>query len=735
MPRLAAEWTGDIDDVRRVAAERAGEFDPAFARRFAEHFPALHLLFVALYGDRDDGVEQLAAVIAEAAASWNSRPLELKARDDQREAEPGWYLSNRMLGGVCYVDRYAGSLAGIRESIPYFQELGLTYLHLMPLFESPEGNSDGGYAVSSYRRVNPALGTMDELAQLAADLRRAGISLVVDFIFNHTSNEHEWARKAVAGEPGYEDFYLIFPDRTLPDAYEETVREIFPDDHPGSFVQLEDGRWIWATFYHFQWDLNYANPAVFRAMAGEMLFLANQGVEVLRMDAVAFIWKRLGTASESLPEAHLLLRAFNAVLRMAAPSLLFKSEAIVHPDEVIEYISLEECQLSYNPLQMALTWEALATRDARMLQQALERRHALPAGTAWVNYVRSHDDIGWTFADEDAEELGIEGYPHRRFLNDFYVGRFPDTFARGVPFQENPKTGDARVAGSTASLAGVEAGDAGGVDRVLLAHAIAMSTGGVPLLYLGDEVAQLNDYSYVVDPATGGDSRWVHRPPRPAESYAQRTDAATDAGRVYAGLTALVRARQATPEFAGGELIGFDAQHPSVLAYQRPGRPNAILVLANFADAEVRVDRTTLSGFEPGAVDIVSGDDVDLAGGLTLRAHGFVWLRVTRTDAISASSGIGEQPLPQLLEVGRVDRHLSHVDVIEADDGEDHDGDIRRDQAGHDEVRAQSSHLHEADENGVDERADVQHEPQDAGQLEPGDADPGSAGEDEVVER
>ena len=435
MPRLTAAWTADIDEVRRRATELAGHFDRRFARRFAEHFSTLHPLFVELYGERDDGLEQLAAVVAEAAASWNARPLELKSRDDLRERDPGWYLSNRMLGGVCYVDRYAGDLQGVRDSIPYFQELGLTYLHLMPLFESPEGNSDGGYAVSSYRHVNPALGTMDDLAALAADLRLAGISLVVDFIFNHTSNEHEWARKAVAGEPGYEDFYLIFPDRTMPDAYEKTVREIFPDDHPGSFVQLPDGRWIWATFYHFQWDLNYANPAVFRAMAGEMLFLANQGVEILRMDAVAFIWKRLGTPCESLPEAHLLLRAFNAVLRMAAPCLLFKSEAIVHPDEVIEYVSLEECQLSYNPLQMALTWEALATRDPRMLQQALERRHALPAGTAWVNYVRSHDDIGWTFADEDAAEFGIDGYSHRRFLNDFYVGRFPGSFAtrRAVP--------------------------------------------------------------------------------------------------------------------------------------------------------------------------------------------------------------------------------------------------------------------------------------------------------------
>lgn len=435
----------------------------------------------------------------------------------------------------------------------------------MPLFASPEGNNDGGYAVSSYREVDTRLGTMAELAELAADLRSAGISLVVDFSFNHTSNEHEWARRAIAGEPGYEDFYLIYPDRTMPDLFEQTVREIFPDDHPGAFVQLPDGRWIWATFYHFQWDLNYANAAVFRAMAGEMLFLANHGVEVLRMDAVAFIWKRLGTPCESLPEAHLLLRAFNAILHMGAPSVLFKSEAIVHPDEVISYISPEECRLSYNPLQMALTWEALATRDARLLQQALDRRHALPAGTSWVNYVRSHDDIGWTFADEDAAELGIDGYAHRRFLNDFYVGRVDDTFSRGVAFQENPKTGDARIAGTSASLAGIEAGLDGGEDRVILAHAIALSTGGIPLLYLGDEVAQANDYTYLDDPTRADDSRWVHRPARPESAYASRHDMTATAGRIHRRLTDLIHARQRTPAFAGNTLVPFHTPHRGVV--------------------------------------------------------------------------------------------------------------------------------------------------------------------------
>jgi amylosucrase len=630
--------TADADAVSALekVQRSVGPLDDAFTRRFATHFPRLHSLFERLYGDRTDAREALTDIVTVAARSWQSRPLELRARDAERERDDTWFESQRMLGGVCYVDRYAGGLAGIREQIPYFQELGLTYLHLMPLFEAPEGNSDGGYAVSSYRRVNPSLGTMDELAALAADLRLAGISLVVDFIFNHTSNEHEWARKAIAGEAGFEEFYLIFPDRTMPDAYEQTVREIFPDDHPGAFVPLRDGRWIWATFHHFQWDLNYANPAVFGAMAGEMLFLANQGVEVLRMDAVAFIWKQLGTPCESLPEAHLLLQAFNALLRIAAPAVLFKSEAIVHPDEVIEYISPDECQLSYNPLQMALTWEALATRDARLLQHALDHRHALPAGTAWVNYVRSHDDIGWTFADEDAATLGIDGYAHRRFLNDFYNGRFPGSFARGVPFQENPKTGDARVAGTTASLAGIEAGDEGGEDRVILAHAIALSTGGIPLLYLGDEVAQLNDYSYTDDPDTAGDSRWVNRPARPATGYEHRTRSDVPAGRVFQRLMRLIAVRQATPEFAGNALIPFHTHLPAVLGYQRPGLgavAERILVLANVGDEPAHVDAVTLGGFAPDATDLVTGAGVDLTSGITLPAHGHAWVRVSPAPA------------------------------------------------------------------------------------------------------
>ncbi|MFJ6079416.1 alpha-amylase family glycosyl hydrolase [Pseudarthrobacter sp. NPDC092419] len=603
--------------------------DPDFRRRLDQHFPTLRGLFHSLYGSRQDWLDQLAALVVQSARSWQERSADLKALDTERETNTGWFQSNAMLGGVCYVDRYAESLEGVRARIPYFKELGLTYLHLMPLFLAPEPHSDGGYAVSSYRQVNPKLGTMEQLKSLAAELRRNGISLVVDFIFNHTSDEHDWAQKAAAGDPEYSDYYWIFPDRTMPDAFEENVREIFPENHPGSFIQMPDGRWVWATFHTYQWDLNYSNPDVFRAMAGEMLFLANQGVDILRMDAVAFIWKQLGTTCENLPEAHSLLQAFNSVCRLAAPSLLFKSEAIVHPDEVARYIDPAECQLSYNPLQMALIWESLATRDVSLLAQALERRHNIPDGTAWVNYVRSHDDIGWTFADEDAAELGINGFDHRRFLNSFYVNRFPGSFARGVPFQDNPKTGDCRISGTTASLCGMEVNPAEAVERILLAHSVPFSTGGIPLLYLGDEVAQLNDYNYAMEEGHDADSRWVHRPHYPARHYARRSDPATPEGAVFAGLKRMIAVRAATPELAGTRLVDFHTGDRAVLAYQRPGESSTVLVLANFSDSPEALPAETFAGFSPAAVDLLSEAALHLDEGITLLPRQSVWLRVT----------------------------------------------------------------------------------------------------------
>lgn len=611
-------------------SEKGMRFDDeagqAFIGRFNAQFPQLFELFTSLYGERDDCLDHLSNLIGLALSSWRERPEDLKQIDDTREADPEWFQSNKMLGAFCYVDRYAGDLKRMKDHVPYLKELGVTYLHLMPLFDCPSENSDGGYAVSSYRDVRSDLGSMEDLTALAAELRENGISLVVDFVFNHTSNEHEWARKAAAGDPEHSDFYWIFDDRRMPDAYERTVREVFPDDHPGSFVQLPDKRWVWCTFHTFQWDLNYSNPAVFCAMAGEMLSLANQGVDLIRMDAVAFIWKRLGTTCESQPEAHLLIKAFNSVCRMAAPSLLFKSEAIVHPDEVVSYIDPTECPISYNPLLMALSWEALATRKVELIDQAIRRRQSIDPSCAWVNYVRSHDDIGWTFADEDAAELDILGFDHRRFLNNFYSDNFDGSFARGVPFQYNPKTGDCRVCGTTASLTGVEAGDAGGIARILMMYGIAFSAGGIPLISLGDEVGQLNDSSYLNDPATAKDSRWVGRPYRPDDLYSQRNDPNTTAGQIFAGMKRMIDARCNAPGLAGNAIEGFDTDNPHVLGYVRSGGGQEICVLANFSDDAQAIDADQFVGTAPRLTDLITGESYHVRTGVTLQSHQIVWL-------------------------------------------------------------------------------------------------------------
>jgi len=569
--------------------------------------------------------------------AWVDRPAVLKQLDQKRESNPVWFQSHEMVGGVCYVDLFAGDLSGIRDKIPYFKELGLTYLHLMPLFKSPEGDNDGGYAISSYREVDPRLGTIEELADLAIALRIEGISLALDFVFNHTSDEHEWALKAIAGDPVTQGYYRIFPDREMPDAYEQDLREIFPNEHPGVFTYNNDlKKWVWTTFHTYQWDLNYDNPEVFIRMAEEMLFLANVGVEALRLDAVAFTWKKLGTNCENLPEAHMLIQAYNAIARIAAPAMVLKSEAIVHPDEVVKYIAPDECQISYNPLLMALTWNTLATREINLLKQALENRFTINPHCAWVNYVRCHDDIGWTFSDEDAGRLGINGFDHRRFLNDFYTGGFEGSFARGLPFQSNPKTGDIRISGTCASLAGLEKALTEetsrevdlAVRRILLIHGVILTIGGIPLIYLNDEIGVLNDYSYQDDPSKEGDSRWVHRPATDWERMDLREDLDAIEGRIFQNLKRLIDLRKSNPVFSVGVMQIFPTGSDHILGYIRANNAQRFLVLANFSEKEGAIPNDLVRQFYPGesVKNLLTGDEI-ISAGIKMAPYEFACLK------------------------------------------------------------------------------------------------------------
>ena len=606
--------------------------------RTEKQFPALFDRLHALYGGRYDFFYHLEEIIFEALKAGFARSIELKQLDIQRLNDPLWIHNQKMLGATGYVDLQAGNLEGIRQQISYYRELGLTYLHLMPLFARPEGENDGGYAVSSYRDVDPPLGTMEELAQLAQELREAGISLVVDFIFNHTANNHEWACKAKSGDLEFQGYYWMFDKEEETTAWQQYLRLIFPD-RGGSFTWCEDvQKWVWTTFFKFQWDLNYSNPEVFRGMLAEMLFLANKGIEILRMDAVAFIWKRLGTDCENQPEAHWILQAYNALCAIAAPALLLKSEAIVHPDEVARYIRPDECRLSYNPLLMALLWESLATRNTRLLHASLQARFPIDPECTWVNYLRCHDDIGWTFDDAIANQLGIDGAGHRKFLNDFYTGRFPGSFAKGLPFQENPITGDARISGTLASLAGLEAAliskDLEAVDlaigRILLLYSIIFSIGGIPLVYLGDESAMLNDYSFAHHPEHASDSRWVHRPVR---DWSQERQALNDpnspAARIYAGIQYRLQLRRSLPVLSQGQTEFLNIRNDHVFAYIRHQDSQRLLLLCNFTERSqsVSLKELKVQGFSDQAQDLLTSQTLQLSEDLYLAPYQTYWLQ------------------------------------------------------------------------------------------------------------
>lgn len=608
-----------------------------FLSRLDKNFPALFAKLHHLYGDKYDFFYHLQQLVAHLAAGVAARSGKLKKKDKLRLNKPDWYRDQKMLGMAAYVDLFAGDLKKLKAKIPYLKSLGINYLHLMPLYKSPDGDSDGGYAVSDYREVDPKLGTEKDLLALSDALSLEGISLVLDFVFNHTSDEHQWAEAAKTGDPEFADFYYFFDKKQEVDDYNQTCREIFPSVRRGSFTYLEaQKKWVWTTFNSFQWDLNYSNPAVFNAITDEMLFLANLGCEGLRLDALAFIWKEKWTQCENLPKAHTLIQAFNLCLQIVAPAVVFKSEAIVHPDEVAKYIGNDECQLSYNPLMMALMWESLATRETKLLTASLKKSFAISPKCSWVNYIRCHDDIGWTFDDDLAQQLGINGFDHRRFLNNFYTGRFEGSFAQGVPFQENPATGDCRVCGSLASLAGLEKAleqnNQRDIDfalkRISLLNSINLSIGGIPLIYQGDEIGMLNDYSYLDDDSKKEDARWVNRPEITEQDIALAKQAGSAQFVVNKSLQAMIDIRQQHEVFgiAGTEIL--ETQNAHLFAYCRTHENGQkMLAICNFSEEKQSIEFSITDILAADKVqDLLSATKVNNSKLLELGAYQVAWL-------------------------------------------------------------------------------------------------------------
>ena len=602
-----------------------------FLSRFSRFEAELKLLFLKLYHDDRRAYDAFADMLHRC---YEERPEALRELDRQRLAEPGWYKGHSLVGMLMYVSAFAGTLRGVREKLDYIEDCGVNYLHLMPLLESPEGRSDGGYAVADFRKVQPELGTMEDLAALAGDCHSRGIAVCLDFVMNHTSEDHEWARRARSGDPEAQSRYFFYDDWDLPNRFEQTVPQVFPTTAPGNFSWCaEAGKVVMTTFYPYQWDLNYANPVVFRDMTENMLFLCNQGVDIIRLDAVPYIWKELGTNCRNLPQVHELVRMMRIVCEIVCPGTLLLGEVVMEPSKVVPYfgsVEKPECHLLYNVTTMASTWHTVATKNVSLLRHQLGQVFALPGEYTFLNYLRCHDDIGWGLDYDYLERFGQYQVPHKKFLNDYLTGKWFGSPARGELYNDDPRIGDARLCGTTASLCGVEAAryekDGYKLDWALrldlMLHAYMFTLSGIPVLYSGDEIAQENDYGYHKDPLKAADSRWLHRGDMNWDAAALRHDPETPEGRIFTGLRRLEELRAAHRVFNGeADVWIVDTRDDCVLGIGRYYRGEKLVALFNFGEQERTVSISELGDYS----DLLTGRPVSVFR-IVIPSGGFRWL-------------------------------------------------------------------------------------------------------------
>lgn len=631
------------DVVSLLSKKHAGKDLSEFLVRLGAQFGEVFAKFTRLYGERADFTHRFSELVLALAEMHLAREPELRDLDRQREEDKDWIMSPNWVATMLYVDRFSKNLKGFMQKIDYLEELGVNYVHLMPLLKMPQEANDGGYAVSDYRTVEKRFGAMADIRKIAKTFRAKNMLLELDLVLNHTSNEHEWAKKALQGEKEYQDMYYMYDDRSMPDAFEQTLPEIFPENAPGNFTYLPTiNKWVFTVFNTYQWDLNYTNPKVFIEMIKILLNLANQGVDVLRLDAVAFMWKKLGTQSQNLDEAHILLQLFKACTKIAAPGAIFKAEAIVQPIEIVKYLgggTVDECEIAYNASYMVYLWDAMATQNKRILEHGLQNIPRLPKGTTWINYIRCHDDIGLGYADQDILAAGYNPFDHKQFMISYYVGEFAGSPAKGQRFMYNPKTQDARITGATATLLGLEKGleednaelIEQAIRKTLLMHSGIMSFGGIPLIYYGDELACTNDYSFLEDPSKQDDNRWLNRPIIDWKKAAKRNDAGTIEHRVFSVLKHMIALRKSIPEFYNEnnyQLVKNENQH--VFSFLRERDWHKTLVLMNMSAQQQTLSQAILeqTGFGHYVYDQYQQQDVVLENGvLTLEPFQFLWLK------------------------------------------------------------------------------------------------------------
>jgi amylosucrase len=602
-----------------------------FAQRMEKHQDELRWLYMELYGN-----DAMYAELCEQMHDYYSkRSTELKKRDIKKEKNPDWFKEKEMLGMMLYIDNFAGNLKGVEKKLAYLKECNVNCLHLMPFLDTPKGKSDGGYAVADFRKVRPDLGTMKDLARLTEKCHENGMNVCMDFVMNHTSEEHEWAKRARAGEGEYMSRYFFYDNGDIPARYEETVPQVFPTTAPGNFTWLpEIGHYVLTTFYPYQWDLNYRNPRVFNEMMYNFLFLANQGMDIIRIDAVPYIWKELGTSCRNLKEVHTIVRMMRMIAEIVCPSVILLGEVVMEPEKVVPYfgtVEKPECHMLYNVTTMATTWNSIATRDIRLLKKQMDIVSRLPKQYTFLNYLRCHDDIGWGLDFDTMKQWGMEEPSHKRYLNDYFTGKIADSISRGELYNDDPVTQDARFCGTTASMCGIEsAGFEGNAEKMqtaiqedLMLHAYMLTQSGIPMLYSGDELGQVNDYSYKDDAEKASDSRYLHRGAFLWELADKRKDLSTVQGKLFQMLNRLEQIRRQENVFSQeAEVYTYDVHNDSILGILREYKGERFIALFNFSESE----QTAWMQEEGVFRNLVNGEIVEVKDSV-LKGYEFVWMK------------------------------------------------------------------------------------------------------------
>lgn len=605
--------------------------ETVFNRRLNRHRDELKWLYCELYEGGAEYFEELCRIMEQRG---RERDAKLKRLDKKREENPEWYKGNDMVGMMMYTDAFAGNLKGVKKKLDYIEECGVRCLHLMPLLDSPEVDNDGGYAVSDFTRVKKSLGTMEDLKDLADECHRRDISVCLDFVMNHTSQEHEWAVRARAGEQEYRDRYFFFDSWDIPSQYEKTCPQVFPTTAPGNFTWLEDAQqYVMTTFYPYQWDLNYRNPRVFNLMADNLLNLANHGVDILRIDAVPYIWKELGTSCRNLPQVHSIVRMLRMICEVVCPGILLLGEVVMEPAKVVPYfgtVEKPECHMLYNVTTMASIWHTVATGNVSLLRHQMDVINSLPREYVFLNYLRCHDDIGWGLEYAWLKQENMEEVPHKKFLNAYFTGNWPGSMARGELYNDDPASGDARLCGTTASLCGLEGAldqqDKAAADRAvdcdLMLHACMMTLSGIPMLYSGDEIGQLNDYSYKENPAKAADSRYVHRGQFRWRTAANRGRKGTAQYRLFHGISFLEELRKTYRVFLNAAAVRTSDTHdPALLCLVRELDGQKLTAVFNFSG-----ERKTAWIDEPGScTDLLSGETLE-GRNVPMPPYGVRWM-------------------------------------------------------------------------------------------------------------